>query len=144
MKKCFIFICLLSVFQFCSCSTFVKNKIPYGVQGDLSTNDSNLYDFLGLNLCIKNNSEKTISKVTVVFYVFDENGEPPYGMQNHIVLTIGCQIKPNEILEDCFSLDKYVYSLESMELTIDYLYVSKIEYDDGSEWCDPFGANVIF
>ena len=127
-----------------SCSAFAQINIPYSIKGDLSIEESELYDYVGFNFSIKNKSEKRINTVTVVFYVFDENGEPPFGMKNHIVLNINCNIEPNEIIEDCISLDEFIFSFESSGYVIDYLYISQILYDDGAVWTDSFGVFATY
>ena len=142
MKKILKILSFVLLFLCISCSAFAQINIPYSIKGDLSIEESELYDYVGFNFSIKNKSEKRINTVTVVFYVFDENGEPPFGMKNHIVLNLNCTIEPGEILEDCLSLDNYVYCLDSERYEIDYLYVSRISYDDGSVWSDPFGTFV--
>jgi hypothetical protein len=136
-----ILICFF-VFQFVSCNLFSAEKCPYSVKAQLVFDDSECYDFMGLDFKIKNNDERAIQELTLVFYVFDEDGEPASGVKNNIVLKLKCEIPGGELLEDCISLDKYVYNFDSENYEIDYLYVSKIVYDDGSVWTDPFG-NVL-
>jgi len=144
MKNKYLYILFLFILFFNSCSVFAAENVPYLIQGELSTEESEIYDFMGFNFFFKNKGEKTISKLTVVFYVFDENGEPPFGMKNHIVLNINCNIEPNEIIEDCISLDDFIFSFESSGYVIDYLYISQILYDDGAVWTDSFGVFATY
>ena len=64
-------------------------------------------------------------------------------MKNHIVLNINCNIEPNEIIEDCISLDEFIFSFESSGYVIDYLYISQILYD-GAVWTDSFGVFATY
>lgn len=144
MKKYLKILCLFLFFNFVSCSVFAEIKIPYIISGNITFEESEKYDFLGLNFRLKNKSPKKMNKVTLVFYVFDENGEPPLCVKNHIVLTLNCEIEPGEILEDCISLDKYVFNLDSEYYEIDYLYVSQIVYEDETTWNDPFGNYMSY
>ena len=131
------------VFQFASCNLFSAEKCPYSVKAQLVFDDSECYDFMGLDFQIKNNDVRAIQELTLVFYVFDGDGEPASGVKNNIVLKLKCEIPGGELLDDCISLDKYVYNLDSENYEIDYLYVSKIVYDDGTVWSDPFGNMLL-
>lgn len=142
MKKvCLLLILILHFFT--SCSLFAIEKIPYGIEGNIITDESEIYDYMGLELKVQNKSELKIKGITIVFFLFDEDGEPTSNIRNNIVLNISCDIPANETLEDCISLDNYVYVFEDMVYSIDYLYISKIYYSDGSIWQDPFGTKLL-
>jgi len=121
---------------------FSVEHCPYSVKAQLVFDESECYELMGLDFQIKNNESKTIKELTLVFYVFNEDGEPSFGVKNNIVLKLKCEIPEGTLLDDCIPLDKYVYNLDSENYEIDYLYVSKIVYEDGSVWLDPFG-NVL-
>lgn len=143
MKKIFLLINVFFVF-FTSCNLFANEKIPYGIEGNILTEDSEIYEYMGLELKVQNKSDVKIKEITIVFFLFDEDGEPTSNIKNNIVLNIGCDIPANGTLEDCISLDKYVYVFEDMLYSIDYLYVSKIFYADGTTWSDPFGSKLLY
>ena len=42
-----------------------------------------------------------------------------------------------------FSLDDYISEMPDEAYQIDFLYVSKIEYDDGGVWEDPYGVHAM-
>lgn len=143
MKKIFLLINVFLVF-FTSCNLFANEKIPYGIEGNILTEDSEIYEYMGLELKVQNKSDVKIKEITIVFFLFDEDGEPTSNIKNNIVLNIGCDIPANGTLEDCISLDKYVYVFEDMLYSIDYLYISKIFYADGTTWNDPFGSKLLY
>lgn len=143
MKKIFLLINVFFVF-FTSCNLFANEKIPYGIEGNILTEDSEIYEYMGLELKVQNKSDVKIKEITIVFFLFDEDGEPTSNIKNNIVLNIGCDIPANGTLEDCISLDKYVYVFEDMLYSIDYLYISKIFYADGTTWNDPFGSKLLY
>lgn len=143
MKKIFLLINVFFVF-FTSCNLFANEKIPYGIEGNILTEDSEIYEYMGLELKVQNKSDVKIKEITIVFFLFDEDGEPTSNIKNNIVLNIGCDIPANGTLEDCISLDKYVYVFEDMLYSIDYLYISKIFYADGTTWSDPFGSKLLY
>ena len=143
MKKIFLWINVFFVF-FTSCNLFADEKIPYGIEGNILTDDSEIYEYMGLELKVQNKSDVKIKGITIVFFLFDEDGEPTSNIKNNIVLNIGCDIPANGTLEDCISLDKYVYVFEDMLYSIDYLYISKIFYADGTTWNDPFGSKLLY
>ncbi|MBR2106878.1 MAG: hypothetical protein IJ937_06400, partial [Treponema sp.] len=115
-----------------------------GMEGNILTDDSEIYEYMGLELKVQNKSDVKIKGITIVFFLFDEDGEPTSNIKNNIVLNIGCDIPANGTLEDCISLDKYVYVFEDMLYSIDYLYISKIFYADGTTWNDPFGSKLLY
>ena len=143
MKKFCLLINLLFIF-FTSCNLFADEKVPYAIEGCILTDESEIYDYMGLELKVQNKADVKIKGITIVFFIFDEDGEPTSNIKNNIVLNIHCDIPPNATLEDCISLDNYVYVFEDMEYSVDYLYISKIDYTDGSSWQDPFGTKILY
>ena len=143
MKKVCLLLNLFLIF-FTSCNLFANEKIPYGIEGNILTEDSEIYEYMGLELKVQNKSDVKIKGITIVFFLFDEDGEPTSNIKNNIVLNIGCDVPANGTLEDCISLDKYVYVFEDMLYSIDYLYISKIFYADGTTWSDPFGSKLLY
>ena len=75
--------------------------------------------------------------------LFDEEGEPAYECPGRVSFSIEKEIGPDEIFEICLSLDSYMIFVPRSLMEIDYLYVSKIHYADGSVWEDPFGFSAF-
>lgn len=136
VKKIGVLICLLCLM---SCSLYSKNQLPYAVSGEMTTEDSSLYELGGINLSFYNKSEKKIKKFVVVFFLFDEDGNSPLVGRNNVVLSITSEIEPEKNFEHCVSLDQFLCEVPEEPYLVDYLYVSEIVYEDGSCWKDPFG-----
>lgn len=131
-----------------SCTVFADERInlknvPYIVKAETTMENSEIYENMGLNLYFYNNSEKKVEKFSLVFFLFDEDGEIPSGARGNIMLSVESSIDPHESIEDCISLDKYVYVVPEEPFNVDYVYISKIQYDDGSVWNDPMGLCVF-
>lgn len=142
ITKSLVMLGFISLFSSCQLFGVVRDKlekIPYQIKGEFVMEESEIYENAGFYFSFYNQSEKNIKEFTVVFYLFDEEGEPPSGARSNIVLSIETTVEGHEKLEDCISLDKYVYVVPEIPFTVDYLYVSKIMYEDGTEWTDPLG-----
>lgn len=135
-------LCFL-IFLFSSCQLLAKDSVPYLIDGKMVIEESTEYQIAGFDFYLLNKSEKQISSFTVVFYLFDEDGNPPDYVKNSIVLTVKADVDSHDYLESCISLDKFFSSIPESPYTIDYLYISKIKYSDDSEWNDPFGLQVF-
>lgn len=123
-----------------NCKGYSEDIIPYVMTGDFVMDDSSEnYSICGVDFYLLNKSDKEIKNINIVFYLFDYDGEPAYECQNKISVEIEKYIGPDEECNFCMSLDRYMNSIPSEELTVDYLYLAKIEYDDGSVWEDPYG-----
>lgn len=139
LKRFFIFL-ILSVFLVTACSADSSEIVPYAIEGEIEMDESSeLYDFAGLNMTFYNRSEKTVEEMTIVFYMFDSNGEPISIGKGNITLHVKATVESKEFENMRVSLDPFFYVIPDDVYTIDYLYVSKINYTDGSVWSDPFG-----
>lgn len=132
-------------FEFCffSCSLTAKENAPYFINGEFIIEESTEYEIAGLDLYLLNKSEKQISAFTVVFYLFDEDGNPPQGAKNSIVIKVNTEIDSNDYLQNVINLDKYMYEIPEQPYFVDYLYLSEIIYSDGTKWKDPFGQQMF-
>lgn len=148
-KKIFIWkkTCLLTII-FClfSCSVLANEKVPYQIAGDILLSDSSVYSIAALDLIITNKSIQPIKDFTIVFYLFDEDGNPPVMKRNGFVLKIDRKIESEETANILINLDEYfsVIPDDDTEYQIDYLYVSGITYIDGTVYSDPFGLNFFY
>lgn len=145
MKKHFSYVSLkLLFFVFClnfsSCSLFAGESCPYLVNGEVRiTTDADEFELAGFDLYFLNKSEKRIESFTIVFYLFDEDGEPVSNGRCNFVLSIKKTVDAGDSMETCISLDSYLQEIPEYSYEVDYLYVSKINYEDGSVWDDPLG-----
>lgn len=121
-----------------SCS-FSYDNPPYLIKGEMVLDKENYDSFSTFAFEFLNKSDKSIKSFTLVFYLFDEDGNPPVSGRPNIVNTIKHSVGPGDRLESSFSLDRYINLVPENPWLVDYLYVSLIEYDDGTVWKDPFG-----
>ena len=137
------------IFLLSGCSAFpaapdlpalTAGRNPYLVSGKfVMEEDSSDYEICGAELKFYNRSEKKVTEFEIFFYLFDSDGEPAQECWNQLSFDIEKLIDENDSFEICLSLDSYMASVPQSLLRIDYLFVSKICYDDGSVWEDPYG-----
>lgn len=133
----FMFFCLLM--NFC----YANAKTPYFIDGKINSQADNS-EICSVDLNFYNKSEKKVIEYTVVFFLFDSNGEVYANTKNNFVFTVKNEILPNENFECSISLDDFFYEDCCDDLySLDYLYVSQIKYDDGSAWQDKFGLSAF-
>ena len=121
-------------------SALTAGRNPYLVSGKfVMEEDSSDYEICGAELKFYNRSEKKVTEFEVVFYLFDSDGEPASGCQNRLDFIIEKEVEPGGEFQNCLSLDSYMAVMPQSLLEIDYLYVSRILYTDGSVWEDPYG-----
>ncbi len=136
ISKFLLIICIL----FSACSAYAKESVPYIVSGEVVlSSEASEFNAAGFEFYFLNKSEKTVKKFTLVFFLFDEDGEPISNGRSNIVISVEHEIEGNDYLTACLSLDKYLNEIPEVPYEVDYLYVSKIEYVDGSDWDDPLG-----
>ncbi len=143
-------LCLLA-FEFLK--VYARNKTPYSIRGEIS-NTSRLanqkYEFRGV---FSNESSKDVSSFTIVFFVFDQDGNCPLRGRNNVVMKIQEEVPAGTNYTFVKNLDEYFYSTSDFyrednqtlddEFECEYLYVSLITYSDGTEWADPFGFEAF-
>lgn len=129
------------ILSFVSCGTgFCKS--PYVIRGEMIIDDNNHSDLSVFEYSFKNLTSKTVSSFTVVFYLFDESGNSVLTGKPCITKQIDEVVYSDEICESFFSLDPYISVVPDSPYSVDYLYVSRITYTDGTIWTDPFGMNM--
>ena len=105
--------------------------------------ESSVYKICGVELSFSNLAAETVKEFEVVFFLFDSDGEPAYECPNRLAFSIEREIGPDEDFSVCLSLDSYMTFVPQSLLEIDYLYVSRITYADGSIWVDPYGFSAF-
>ena len=83
-----------------------------------------------------------LCEFVVVFYVLDENGEPPLQGRNFVVLTVQEEVPAGGILSGRIDVSDWVCFESDKEYGTDFVFVSKIVYNDGSSWSDDTGLFV--
>lgn len=140
MKRIRRYIFIICMLMMAGCKAYTQDSVPYVMNGEFVMEDKlSDYSICGIDLYLLNKSEKEIKSVCIVFFLFDKDGEPASECRNKISFEIEKYLSGGEDSSFCISLDKYMNSIPSEPLLVDYLYLSKIEYEDGSLWEDPYG-----
>lgn len=140
MKKNYKILITILFFILTGCKTYSIDSVPYVVSGDFVMEENSAdYSICGVDFLLLNKSEKEIKKINIVFFLFDKDGEPAFECRNKISAEIEICISGGETGLFCMSLDSFMNSIPEYLLQVDYLYLSKIEYEDGSIWEDPYG-----
>ena len=116
-----------------------KEKLPYAINGIIGENEESSSNQKTLELSFYNLSKKEISGFTAVMFIFNQEGNSVLKNKNSLVLKFEEMVLPGEDLTLYVDLNSYIYDTEDESYEIEYLYVSIIEYCDGSYWYDPFG-----
>ena len=145
MKTKFLkILCCFMVLAFFGCSAFSLERSPYTINADfVMDEESSVYKICGVELSFSNLAAETVKEFEVVFFLFDSDGEPAYECPNRLAFSIEREIGPAEDFSVCLSLDSHMTFVPQSLLEIDYLYVSRITYTDGSIWVDPYGFSAF-
>ena len=140
MKRFLRIISFLVFLLLSGCKAFSLDSIPYVISGTFVMEDSSTdYQICGVDFNLLNKGDKEIKRINIVFFLFDKDGEPAYECRNRISVEIEKYIYPGENVSFCMSLDSFMNLIPEDILLVDYLYIAKIEYEDGSVWEDPYG-----
>ena len=122
-------------------TNLLNAKAPYSIVGEMEINQKTEEAFLEYTFC--NDSKKVVKDFTIVFYVFDSDGDVPLKNKNNIVVRIQTEVGAKEELSDKIKLNEYLSYVPEEPFFVDYLYVSSINYIEGTLWNDPFGFEVF-
>lgn len=122
-------------------TNLLNAKAPYSIVGEMEINQKTEEAFLEYTFC--NDSKKVVKDFTIVFYVFDSDGDVPLKNKNNIVVRIQMEVGAKEELSDKIKLNEYLSYIPEELFFVDYLYVSSINYIEGTLWNDPFGFEVF-
>lgn len=122
-------------------TNLLNAKAPYSIVGEMEINQKTEEAFLEYTFC--NDSKKVVKDFTIVFYVFDSDGYVPLKNKNNIVVRIQTEVGAKEELSDKIKLNEYLSYIPEEPFFVDYLYVSSINYIEGTLWNDPFGFEVF-
>lgn len=140
-NKCLLLFFPIAALAFSSCTD--SNVVPYVITEPICTfsHIENVHLYGGIHFTFYNNSNKDIDSLTFKCIVFNEEGQNPFVGSNNIIAKYNNPVYANDYKEIIISLDSYIYQIPKENLIIDYAYVSKIQYSDGSVWKD---VNGIF
>ena len=114
---------------------------PYRIKGEVSAgSDTAFYEYGCVALTFYNASKRTVRKFSVVVFLSGNDEMISFSNENPIVLECDENVAPRTAVRREFGLDDYISEMQDEACQIDFLYVSKIEYDDGGVWEDPYGV----
>jgi hypothetical protein len=115
---------------------FVIGK-PVSVAGERE----GYYKYAGVEFTCHNKNTKTMSVISVSFMVYDaETSKTPFIGSNIIKADFEGELAGDEEKLFIISLDTYIYTAPDKPYLIDFFYISRVEFVDGSVWEDPYGA----
>lgn len=97
------------------------------------------YRIAGLEIIFANYSEKVAKKFEISFQLYDEDGIP----FAHGVYEVVGDTGPNKYGHMFLNLDQYFDKKDPKKSFVDYIFINKIVYEDGSEYSDPYGLKFF-
>lgn len=137
MKKILFFLYFQIILLFLN----AKEVFPYKISNEIFL-DFFSDEKVNIELRFTNNSSKEIEKIDITFFLFDSFGEPLNYNDDKISITICKKILPFEDSNISFSIPKNDSIEEVDSFFIDYFFVNKIYYSDGTSWDDMFGQKL--
>ena len=144
--KILVFVLVIEIFagillhSCVSCGDLGTKTVPYELKAQMVIEPSSIYDSAGLEYSFYNKSDKAVKSLTFVFFLNGDEESSFEVFENLIELEVSAVVEPQNFIEDCVSLDSFLYEVPEEPYQLDYLYVSRIVYEDGSEWTDSFGV----
>ena len=119
-------------------------RTPYRIKGEVSVGENTaFYEYGCVALTFYNASKRTVRKFFVVVFLNGNDETISFSNENPIVFECDENVAPRTAVRAEFSLDDLISEMPDEACQIDFLYVSKIEYDDGGVWEDPYGVHAM-
>lgn len=119
-----------------SCNLTAEDKPDFDFEARLVTEEGKeFYDIAGMELYFGYYGPKTVAKFQISFQLFDETGMP---FNQGIYEVVGIT-KTKEYRHVFLKLDELFTNQDPKKCTLDYMYINKIIYTDGTEYNDPHG-----
>lgn len=135
-----IFLLLFSFNFFGYSKNYLKKECPYSIYGEPFFYKNGINT--GFEFFIENNGENPIEKFSIVFSMFDEDGEPVFD-SGWISIDVEKTILQGETYSYMIDIEDFINADDVQTLITDYLYLSKIVFANGEVWEDPFGLYAI-
>ena len=129
-----------------SCGGILANNPPYTITTPVCSFANNVYDFTfaGIVFNFLNKSTKPISSLTGSFRLYDGKTEAnPFHGSNAFEITRIININVDENRVIVLSLDPFIHVVPEVPYIVDFFYISKIKYTDGTVWEDKFGVYAV-
>ncbi len=144
MKSKILYVCLPLIWLFTACAT-LDSSCPYIISElhvELGENEG-IHRYAGTYFELYNDSEKEMSNMTLSFLLYDQDGNTPFLGSNKVIAELNTPVPAMTSLDCIVSLDSFIATVPEEEYQVDYFYLSKITYADGSSWTDPFGMYAL-
>ena len=113
-----------------------KTKAPYLLSGEMKKNVKGLENAFEYEM--KNLSDKTICEYQLILSLFDYDGEPAL-QGDYVTLDVKEKIQAGNYSKNEIDLSPYLFENPEDVYLIDYFYASRVVFDDGTVFEDPFG-----
>lgn len=139
MKKMFL-LAIFGIFSFFGCSSVLNEDCPYLIANkNFEIGNDGSFDFAGVNFTFYNGAKKDVKSFTLSFMLYDSDGNNPFVGSNNVIESFDESVLSETSQDFSLSLDKYLSVVPNEPYKIDFMYVKRIVYTDGTEWSDPFG-----
>lgn len=140
-RQLFLTVLVTFLILMTSCCSMKQFSPPYLVTEQYVRigQEGQSYMVAGAHFTLFNNSDKTMTKFTLSFRLYDSDGELSGIGTNCLVSNYEGVVLPHKEAKVIVSLDSAVGSELKDAYQIDYVYVTSITYSDGSVWTDPLG-----
>lgn len=104
------------------------------------TSQSGSFEHAGVTFRCRNTGDRQMVSLEVSFIVFSDasGGNPLYG-SNVVTAEVAAVLQPGQTGTFEISLDDQLAYLPDRPFVIDYFYVRKVTFDDGTVWTDMYG-----
>ncbi|MEL3906607.1 MAG: hypothetical protein P1P65_06225 [Treponema sp.] len=144
MKK--ILIAFFHILFCISCKGVHSGTVPFAVsvpQCKIGA-EPGYYEAAGIEFDFYNTSTKDMQEVEVQCMIFDaETKKNPFIGSNIVRAKIRQNIEGGTQKKLIIPLDNYIYIIPEKPYLIDYFFIRKITFNDGSEWKDVFGIYKV-
>jgi hypothetical protein len=131
-----------SILLAASCKLAADSAPPYVITKPISycTEKPGYYTFAGIEFVFLNASTKTAVEIAASCMVFDpDSHKNPFIGSNMIRAVFKGAVPGGQKKDFIIPLDPYIYSAPDSPYLIDFFYISRIVYEDGSVWEDNNG-----
>jgi|WetSurMetagenome_2_1015567.scaffolds.fasta_scaffold477769_2 hypothetical protein len=143
-KVCYFILAAIFISVLPGCATIREKNCPYVITGEIKpASEQTAFTNEGCDFTFCNLAEKEIIRFTIVLYVYDADGNPPFTGTDCITSHYSGPVAAGDEMHGEISFDDYITEPPDELCQIDFLYVSHIYYSDGTVWDDPFGSSVL-
>ncbi len=117
----------------------IKSNVPYMLK--LYTPSENFLnsETQKVEYTFFNNSAKSVKSITIVLFLAPEEDSTELNEYN-FELEIQTFVEPHYYIEDFICFTDLFMEVSESSFIFEYFYVSRIIYQDDSEWKDPLGS----